>query len=140
MSLHFVWWACALVLGIVEIMTGSLYLLAVALGAAAAGVAAFFGLGGAAQLTVCAVVTVVGMAIVNKRRSLAPKEPNNQENPNLLLDVGAKVQVPQWGSDGHARITYRGTEWDAVSTASPPVAGWHRIKAINANQLELTPE
>lgn len=141
MTLQAIWWIAAIVLVIAELFTGSLYLLAVALGALAGGIAAWTGTEVWVQAIVCAVVTLAGIAVVRRRRALAPPPPPNRENPDLILDVGNKVHVEKWEANGSARVSHRGTDWDAQfesSETNPNLpSGWYVIKAIDNNVLIL---
>jgi membrane protein implicated in regulation of membrane protease activity len=142
MTWQAIWWIAAIVLVIAELFTGSLYLLAVALGALAGGIAAWSGTEIWLQAIICAVVTLAGIAFVRRRRALAPQPPPPRENPDLILDVGNKVFVEQWDANGSARVSHRGTDWDARFESNEATqnltSGWHIIKAIDNNRLILT--
>jgi membrane protein implicated in regulation of membrane protease activity len=121
-------------------------------------VASLLGASGWVQAIVCALVSVIGVVWVQKRRAAGPKEPEHGANPNLIMDVGARVHVEQWDASGVARVMHRGTHWDAVlnQTASAPMGanaapsnsslnlpkspGWYVIEAIESNRLMLRPE
>lgn len=117
MELQYVWWIAAAILVGVEMMTGTFYLLVVALACVAGGVVALFGFDAAWQWGMAALVEVVGtLAVVQWKRkyAAAPRLSNN-------LDVGQRVSVLEWRDDDRARVAYRGTQWDAVldSPATP---------------------
>jgi membrane protein implicated in regulation of membrane protease activity len=117
MALYYLWWIAAAVLVGVEMMTGTFYLLVVALACVAGGLVAYSGFDASWQWGVAAVIEVVGtVAIMQWKRKYAaqPKLSNN-------LDIGARVSVLEWRIDDSARVTYRGTQWDAVldSPATP---------------------
>ena len=117
MALYYLWWIAAAVLVGVEMMTGTFYLLVVALACVAGGLVAYSGFDASWQWGVAAVIEVVGtIAIMQWKRKYAsqPKLSNN-------LDVGAQVSVLEWRDDNSARVAYRGTQWDAVldSPATP---------------------
>ena len=59
MSAHWWWWGLAVGLMAFELTTGTLYLLVLALGAAVGGLAAYGGLGGAPQVLIAAVTSLV---------------------------------------------------------------------------------
>jgi membrane protein implicated in regulation of membrane protease activity len=142
MTWQAIWWIAAIVLVIAELFTGSLYLLAVALGAAAAGLAAWTGTELWVQAIVCSVVTLTGIALVRRKRASEPQPPPYRENPDLILDVGNEVFVEKWEANGSARVSHRGTDWDAridsVGAGQHLTSGWHVIKAIDNNSLILT--
>jgi membrane protein implicated in regulation of membrane protease activity len=137
MALHYWWWIAAALLVIAELMTGSLYLLALAAGAAVAGVTVLLGFNLALQFVVAAAASVALCYVVHKIRAKRFDLPS-QENPNVLMDVGGLVQVGQWGPNRTARVQYRGTDWDARCAEASPGPGWFKIAAIENNQLVLT--
>jgi membrane protein implicated in regulation of membrane protease activity len=117
MVAQYFWWIAAAVLVGVEMMTGTFYLLIVALACVVGGVVAVLGYESGWQWGLAAVVEVMGtFALVRwkKRFMSQPKLSNN-------LDIGQKVSVLAWHEDGSARVSYRGTQWDAVidSVATP---------------------
>ena len=57
------WFILALIVAAVEMVTGTVYLLAVTLACAAAGAASWLGLSASWQFAVCALVTVIGCAL-----------------------------------------------------------------------------
>lgn len=117
MVAEYIWWIAAAILVGVEMMTGTFYLLIVALACVVGGIVAVTGYDSGWQWGLAAVVEVAGtLAVVRwKKRFMAqPKLSNN-------LDIGQKVSVLTWHEDGTARVSYRGTQWDAVldSVATP---------------------
>lgn len=134
------WFVASLVLVIAELMTGSLYLLTVAFGAAIGGIAAWQGATLWLQIVLAAVATLVGAALVNYRRKGQP-DPSASTNPDLLMDIGARIHVDAWTSSGSARVTHRGAQWDAdLATGASPQSGWFTVQAIQQNRLLLAPE
>lgn len=139
-SAQHLWWLFALLLGILELFTGTFYLLVIALGLCAGGLAAWLGAAFAQQLLVTAVVSVLGAALVHRLRSLAPKSLSPDQNPDLNLDIGQLVRVEQWQPDGSTRLHYRGAPWSArLKPGHAAVAGAYRIDAIQGSQLILVP-
>ncbi len=137
---HALWWLLAVVLGTLELFTGTFYLLVIALGLACAGIASWMGFGVGLQFLVAAVISVVGSAVVRRCRPLAPRDLRPEQNPDLNLDIGQTVQVEHWQSDGSARVNYRGAPWQAMLLPGhPAVAGTYRIHAIQGSQLVLIP-
>lgn len=135
MEAYWAWWLVALVLVIAEMLTGTFYLLAVAVGLAAAGVAAYLGLGWGGQATVAALLCSACVAGIYRWRQRNAKP---DEQANLAYDIGQSVRVVQWSGDRRARVVYRGAEWDAelAKNAAPDSARqtW-RIKEIVGSQL-----
>ena len=133
------WWLAAGLLVGAELLSGTFYLLMLAVGVAAGGVAAWLGLGLGAQLTVGALVgggAVAGWHVWRSRRPL----PGADANRDLNLDLGEQVMVTAWNEQGQATVQYRGAAWQAVHRgAGPPRPGPHAIVAIEAIHLVLTP-
>ncbi len=139
-SLSTFWWIVAGVLVAIELATGTFYLLMLALGAVAAALAQWAGLGASAQVTTAAIVGGGATALWHLRRARHPRSAPAESNPDVLLDIGQTVQVDQWRADGTARVNYRGSEWDArLATPEAGAPGPHRIKAVQGNRLELEP-
>lgn len=137
-----VWWLATGMAVIAELLTGTFYLLMVALGLAAGALAAHLGLPQLQQVAVAAIAgcAAVGLCWQVRRRSrLAVPAP--QANPDLNLDIGQTVHVAQWDPDGTARIHYRGSTWTArLATPAPaPPPGAYVIRAIEGAVLVLAP-
>ena len=123
-----------------ELVTGTFYLLMLALGAAAAALAAAAGGGFTAQLLAAALVG--GGAVVgwHRRRGASSNGTDTASNRNVNLDVGERVQVAAWGSDGRAQVQYRGSNWAAVFRGiGAPAPGEYVIVAVESNHLVLAP-
>ena len=130
------WWLATGALVAAELATGTFYLLMLALGAAAAAVAAHLGLGSSAQLICAAIVGGGAVAVWHLKRdkTVEPTETNRAIN----LDIGSPVQVPHWGSDGTARVHFRGADWDArFAGGGVPQPGEHVIRSIDGSRLLL---
>lgn len=111
---YWLWWILAAITIAAELMLGTFYLLAVGVAFAIGGLAALFGAALAIQLAVAGVLAIVLTMIAHRwRSSRAPP-------PEVPLDVGQAVRVLDWRDDGTARVSYRGTQWDAEPV--PPAA------------------
>ncbi len=137
MTAQYGWWLLALVLVVAELLTGTFYLLVLALGCAAGGVAAFAGLGSAGQLLAAAVTTVVGWFGVRRWRPQRSPGESADSNRDVLLDIGERVRIEQWQPDGRARVHYRGAAWSAELAAGEPAAaaGEYVIRRVEGNRL-----
>ncbi len=107
MDAYWLWWIFAAVTIAVELMAGTYYLLAVGAAFAIGGFAALFGATLPVQLTVAGVLAVV-LTMLAHRWRLARATPSDPS-----LDLGQAVRVLDWSGDGVARVSYRGTHWDA---------------------------
>ena len=89
MSVYWMWWIAAAALIAAELLTGTFYLLAVGIAVACGG--------------------VVLLEQWKRGRGATPSQP--------ALDVGQMVRVQSWGPDRTARVSYRGSTWDAELAA-----------------------
>lgn len=134
------WWVAAGVAVAAELMTGTFYLLMVALGMAAAAVAGHLGLGGSAQVIAFAVVGGGATALWHWRRSREPLAAPVNENRDVNLDIGERVHVVAWGADRTTRVQYRGSTWTArLQHGAPAAPGAHQVAAVEGNWLVLAP-
>ena len=135
-----VWWVAAGIAVAAELATGTFYLLMFALGLAAGAVAGHLGLGSTAQIVVAALVGSAATALWHWKRARQPQSAPVESNRDVNLDIGERVQVQAWGSDGTARVSYRGTQWTArLQPGAAAVAGEHRVTAVEGNWLVLAP-
>ena len=134
------WWIVAGFFVSLELLTGSFYLLMLALGAGAAAIAAMSGASQPHQLILAAVVGGGAVYLWHWRllqRGMLGVEDYTSTGLGSL-DVGEQVTVSHWGADGTTQVHYRGSEWKArYHGAHVPAAGLHRIRAIESNHLVL---
>jgi membrane protein implicated in regulation of membrane protease activity len=135
-----VWWVLAGTAVAVELLTGTFYLLMLAIGLVAAALAAHLGFSSNSQLVVAALIgggAVVGWHFVRQRR---PRELPAEANRDVNLDIGETVQVTRWNPDGTTTLKYRGAQWTAVPAPGiVPVAGPHRIREVVGSRLVVEP-
>ncbi len=110
MQLHYWWWILALGLGVLELMTGTFYLLVLAAGCAAGGLAAWFGAGLTVQVLATAAVAIAGWVWLWRR------SPWRQTSDDLAIRTRACCST----SASASRST-RGVPTDAprCGTAAP---------------------
>ena len=136
-----IWWLLAGGAVAIELISGTFYLLMIALGLAAAALATHAGAGSATQIIMAA---VVGGGSVLVWRSIKKKQPATlaaSVNSDVNLDIGGTVQVDTWLGDGTASVNYRGAKW-SVSHKNPEAtathtAGAHRIVEVIGSRLIL---
>lgn len=130
------WWILAGITIAAELLTGGIYLLMIALGMAAGAVAAHLGLDLSIQISAAAIVGVLSVMLCRRIRGRRMPELPATANPDLNLDIGETVHVPEWNSDGTARIPYRGSHWTVVLRAgSMPAPGLYRVIEVQGNRL-----
>lgn len=134
------WWVLAGVAVAAELLSGTFFLLMLAVGAAAGAIAAHAGLGLSGQLVAAAVVGGGAVALWARWRRSHPVGPAAQADPNVVLDVGQVLQITTWGADGTARVRYRGADWlaEAVPGAAREPGTW-RITAVVGSRLVVEP-
>ncbi len=134
------WWVAAGIAVAAELATGTFYLLMIALGLAAAAVAAHLGLAGTAQVVVGALVGGGATALWLWHRASQPRSAPPRENRDVNLDIGERVHVTHWAADRTARVDYRGSGWTArLQDGADAAPGVHVVVAVEGNWLVLAP-
>jgi membrane protein implicated in regulation of membrane protease activity len=129
-----IWWLVTGGLVAAELMSGTFYLLMLAIGATAAALAGHMGMGLTVQLVTAALVGG-SAAVLWRQRSLR----HEALLPAALhLDIGETVEVSAWDAHGTAQVKHRGANWTAVGASGHvPSPGTHRIQAIQGSRLVL---
>jgi membrane protein implicated in regulation of membrane protease activity len=130
------WWLLAGSAVAVELITGTFYLLMLAVGLAAGAVAAQSGAATPMQLVVAAVIGGGAVAGLYFQRRGQPKAAPSSANPDVNTDIGEMVQVDAWQPDGTASVRYRGANWTVI--AAPGTnhhPGLHRVREVVGNKL-----
>ena len=131
-----IWWLLCGVAIAAELVTGTFYLLMLALGLAAAALTAHAGGGLVWQTLVAAVVgggAVIAWHLVRGRRANGPPASANR---NVNLDIGETVFVEAWLPDGTGSVHYRGARWTVVHRpGTVPATGPHRVAEVIGNRL-----
>jgi membrane protein implicated in regulation of membrane protease activity len=141
LSVASLWWIAAGVAVAAELGTGTFYLLMIALGLAAGAIAAHLGMVEPGQFVVAAIVGGGATAFWHWRRTSrrAPPLPTARDR-DVNLDIGERVHVTLWSSDDTARVSYRGSTWQArLQPGAPPAPGEHVVAAVEGNWLVLAP-
>ena len=134
---HAVVWAVAgLVLVIVELLTGTFYLLVLGIAAFGAALAAWLGLQFSAQSIVAALIGAIGCYGVHLYRA------RNRAEQMAPIDAGMPASFESWLDAGArlARVRYRGVSWDARvegGDALEPGATVY-VLAADGNTLRVT--
>lgn len=108
---YLVWTMVGFSLVIIELMTGTFYLLVIGVGALVGALAAWLGAPFIVQVAAGGLVAGIGTWWVNRWHS-AHRTDGDQAN---AIDVGQSVLVASWvnHAEGTLRVKYRGAEWDA---------------------------
>ena len=136
MDAYLVWLLLGLALVIVELLTGTFYLLVLGVAAFGAGAVAWFGGGFAAQSIAAAVVALAGAYFVYAYRA------RNSAQQMAPIDAGQPASFENWVDQqgGLARVRYRGASWDARLEAgeSPQPGALLYVLATEGNTLRVT--
>ena len=130
------WWLLTGALVALELITGTFYLLMLAIGAAAAALAAHAGMAHSAQMISGALVGLAAVAAWTWHKRRRPGDPSARAQRSVNLDVGETVLVQAWEPDGTAQVKYRGAAWTAVlAPGGEPLPGSYRVTELVGNRL-----
>lgn len=143
MSSWIVWSALTGAVVILEMLTGTFYLLMLAIGLFAGAVAAWLNFSFAAQLVVASLVATTGMFLLYKSRFGKPQQEHAGRNPDVNMDIGQTLQVQEWKQFGAAvyqgRASYRGAMWDLELHQSLAEPGLYKIVEVQGSKLIVRP-
>ena len=129
------WWIGAGVLVALELISGTFYLLMIALGCVAAAIARIAGAGADVQFAVAAGVALAAVVALRRSRFGRRKRKEASRNPDVNLDIGQTLNVPAW-SERRARVNYRGAAWDVeLATGEPEDAQVYEITELRGSCL-----
>ena len=112
MALWTYWLIAAVAVFMLELFSGTVYLLVLSAALAGAGLTAWlFNNSAVASMLVAAFLSAVGTLYVYRLRGKSPKNKALQQHNDL--DIGSVVQIEQPLSGGAWRVFYRGTTWEA---------------------------
>jgi len=136
MDAYLVWLLAGLALVIVELLTGTFYLLVLGVAAFGAGAVAWFGGAFAMQAIAAAALALLGANLVHAYRA------RNAAQQMAPIDAGQPASFESWVDQqgGLARVRYRGASWDARleagETAQPGALLY--VLAAEGNTLKVT--
>lgn len=134
-----IWWLLTGSAIGVELLTGTFYLLMLAIGLAAGALAAHAGMAPTVQIVVAAVVGAGSVLGWRQYRQRQPASLPASANHDVNLDIGETVQVDAWNPDGTATVRYRGANWAVSSTAATSLpAGKYRVVEVVGSRLIVT--
>ena len=138
MDPYILWILTAIALVIVELLSGTFYLLVLGLGAAAGATLAYFRFPFTAQAAVATIVAVLGVVLVHRYRVRSGMTPTSIN----AIDVGQRVTVESWvnEAEGLARVKYRGTLWDAKVIGERGTGNTFYIRGVDGSTLHIAPE
>ena len=133
------WLVAAGVLIVLEMFTGTFYLLMIGLGLAVGGLAALASHGPAVQFLAAAVVGIVATLMLRRSRIGRGGRSDATRDPNVNLDIGQTVFIDAWTLEGGrhiARVKYRGADWDIeLEHGEQAVPGSFVIRQIRGSRF-----
>lgn len=136
MDEDFLWAILGLTLVIIELLSGTFYLLVLGIAAFGAALAAWLGQGFPVQAIVAAAISGLGCYGVHVYRAKNATE----QMPNV--DAGQPASFENWVDQGArlARVRYRGASWDALveGDAAIDVGAMLYVVTANGNTLKVT--
>lgn len=137
------WFVVAGVLVILEIFTGTFYLLMIAVGLAVAGLAALLGVSASIQYIVAAIVGVIATYALRRSKFGRAQKTSAARDPNVNLDIGQTLVIKDWNKEpdgqSRSRAMYRGAMWDVdLAHGAVAQAGTFTIQEIRGSRLIVT--
>ena len=130
------WAIIGLALVIIELLTGTFYLLVLGIAAFGAALAAWLGQGFPVQVIVAAAIAALGCYGVHVYRA------SNMTQQMPQVDAGQPANFENWVDRGArlARVSYRGASWDALveGEESPEAGAILYVLAAQGNTLKVT--
>ena len=138
-----IWFVVATIALILELLTGTFFLLLVAVAAAGAGVVTWMGGEFAWQLLAFSVLGIAGFVILKASGFLKRGARHGaSRNADVNLDIGQTVYVADWSPTNTAEVQYRGAKGQVrldPAVHGKPVPGTYRIADIEGIVLIVTP-
>lgn len=135
-----IWWLLAGGVVIAELLTGTFYLLMLAVGLVAGALAAHLGLGASLQIVAAAVVGIGAVLALHQGKRRRPGDPSARADRSVNLDVGETLMIESWNADGTSVVKYRGATWTAIHRPGvTPSTGMHRVSELVGNRLLVDP-
>ena len=137
MDLYLYWIVAGIVLVIVELLTGTFYLLVLGVAASGGAALAYFHLPFAAQAGLATAIAVIGVFLVHRYRADL-----HSTTTSANMDVGQRVTLDSWinEAEGLARVRYRGTLWDAKVIGARRQGTGFYIRGIDGSTLTIEAE
>ena len=134
----YVWWfVIGFGLLVAELLTGTFYLLVIAVAMGAAGLAALAGSPLALQLVIAAGIGLGGSLALRKTQ-WGRRLHERGDDRVQFMDVGQTLRVDSWTPGRTSRAQYRGAVWDVeLAPGEQTVPGDYVIREIQANRLSV---
>ena len=143
MDAWMMWLALAGLVVMLELFTGTFYLLMIAIGLLAGSLVAYLQGGVATQFIAAGVVGAIATTALHKSRFAWKGQVDASRDPNVNMDIGQFIQVNEWQDQGagrwFARTQYRGALWDVELTQGRGEAGRYQIEEVQGSRLIVRP-
>lgn len=137
MSDYLMWLIAGLVLIIIEVTSGTFYLLVLGIAAFAGALAAYLGAGALAQVACVGILAAIGLVAVNRWHQSRPTTTQDRS-----LDVGQVVTLESWldQNSKRVRVKYRGSTWDAelIGDANVQLNDMLYIRSAEGSKLRVS--
>ncbi|MGH6623157.1 MAG: NfeD family protein [Burkholderiaceae bacterium] len=132
----YVWWfVVGFGLLVAELLTGTFYLMVIAVALGVAGLAALAGTSISLQFVLAAAIGLGGSMWLRSTR-FGKRLHERGKDPVQNMDIGQSLRIEEWTPSRTARANYRGATWDIeLAPGEPPVVGEFVIREIQANRL-----
>ena len=135
---YLTWLIAGLAHVIIEVTTGTFYLLVLGIAALAGALAAYLGAGVLAQVACTGIVAMLGIFAVQRWRQSRPAG----EKQDRSLDLGQVVTLESWVDHPtkRVRVNYRGASWEAqlIGDADAQLNDSLYICGIHGSQLQVS--
>ena len=138
MSDYLMWLIAGLALIIIEVTSGTFYLLVLGIAAFAGALAAYLGAGALAQVACVGIFATIGLVAVNRWHQSRPTTTPQDRS----LDVGQVVTLESWldQNSKRVRVKYRGSTWDAelIGDANVQLNDMLYIRSAEGSELRVS--
>jgi membrane protein implicated in regulation of membrane protease activity len=136
MSAYVTWFVLGFALLVAELLSGTFYLLVLAIAAGVAGLSALTGASLPLQLVVAAAIGLGGSLWL--RRSRAGRG-TAAADAIQNLDLGQTIRIDHWTGSRTARANYRGAPWDVeLAAGEEPLPGEFVIREMHGSRLVVS--
>lgn len=137
------WLAVAGLVVILELFSGTFYLLMISVGLVAGAIAAWLNFGSSFQMIVAAMVGAAATLALHRSKFGWRERKDVSRDPNVNMDIGQTIKVEHWEDQGNgkytARAMYRGAMWDVDLQHSAAFSGVFIIEEVQGSRLMVRP-
>lgn len=139
-----IWWlVLAGVVVILELFTGTFYLLMFAVGLVSASIASLLIGSVQLQMLIAAVIGSAATLALHNSKYGWKERGDTARDPNVNIDIGQQLKVDEWQDQGNgvfvARTKYRGAMWDVESRHANGSSCLFVIEAVEGSRLIVRP-